>query len=643
MSLVNIYDMDNKSDNATGDDLHSKFKVGDILKWGRYDSITIEKIDTNNKRYDFNNNESKGGRGSMEIDTIDKDAILVQSSSSANEVKKVDVSPPPVSVKAIIQINENQEITVLDAIPNGKTLNTSSPYELLENRTESVFAVKITKKVKGTCTTGNDKIKCITSDNFDYELDLTTAESNTDTLLSEDFLGNVVDATGDDTATKSNAESNTVTGSATGSASSSNFKIEKITEENIKKYLDNIDTKNIASLLLTNEKVTIKILKDNINYIEMIVIISNTTTPEYYTNLFGDNNIIENCTKFIEKVKKLINEIIDNDETPEILLALLDILHIIDPENKENINKIDTMINKKLDAESASASASASASSYKKFDIKTIQYRNNMKATGYTPKIVERGASGNCFYYSVWGGLSDIEENEKEKIIDCLNQIAKDKFGKAEKFFDIADNEKFNMQIREIVSDYYLNTNDSTFYYFILDLWVNKSLEVSLGDYSHGIEAFLNAKIIESKTSSNDDFYTLDEFNKRVSLIIKTNGTFATQTEANIVKDILLHCNVVLDIFSPDSIIFKKDGTADTKLPSKVDDYHYIYVRHINGNHFQQVQTKDDSDENSFFNRKNPHADAPMWEFIQSTVGGSRKNLKRKSKKTKRKYYVYKK
>ena len=620
--------MANKSDNATGDDLHPKFKVGDILKWGRYDSITIEKIDTEKKQYDFDNN---GSKGSMDIYTIDKEA------------KKVEVSPPPVSVKAIIQINENQEITVLDAIPNGKTLNTSSPYELLENRTESVFAVKITKKVKGTCTPGNDKIKCITSDNFDYELDLTTAESNTDTLLSEDFLGNVVDATGDDTATKSNAESNTVTGSATGSASSSNFKIEKITEENIKKYLDNIDTKNIASLLLTNEKVTIKILKDNINYIEMIVIISNTTTPEYYTNLFGDNNIIENCTKFIEKVKKLINEIIDNDETPEILLALLDILHIIDPENKENINKIDTMINKKLDAESASASASASASSYKKFDIKTIQYRNNMKATGYTPKIVERGASGNCFYYSVWGGLSDIEENEKEKIIDCLNQIAKDKFGKAEKFFDIADNEKFNMQIREIVSDYYLNTNDSTFYYFILDLWVNKSLEVSLGDYSHGIEAFLNAKIIESKTSSNDDFYTLDEFNKRVSLIIKTNGTFATQTEANIVKDILLHCNVVLDIFSPDSIIFKKDGTADTKLPSKVDDYHYIYVRHINGNHFQQVQTKDDSAENSVFNRKNPHGDAPMWEFIQPTAGGSRKNRQRKSKKTKRKYYVYKK
>ena len=124
---------------------------------------------------------------------------------------KVDVSPAPVSVKAIIQIDENKEITVLDAIPDGKSLSTSSPYELLENRTASVFAVKITKKQKGDCTTGNDKIKCITSDDkFDYELDLTTAESNIDTLLSEDFLGNVESATG------SNTES--ATGSATGSA-----------------------------------------------------------------------------------------------------------------------------------------------------------------------------------------------------------------------------------------------------------------------------------------------------------------------------------------------------------------------------------------------------------------------------------------
>ena len=203
MSFVNIYDMANKSDNATGDDLHPKFKVGDILKWGRYDSITIEKIDTEKKQYDFDNN---GSKGSMDIYTINKEATLLKSSSSANEVKKVEVSPPPVSVKAIIQINENQEITVLDAIPNGKTLNTSSPYELLENRTESVFAVKITKKVKGTCTPGNDKIKCITSDNFDYELDLTTAESNIDTPLSEDFLGNVVAATATTSGAASGAD-----------------------------------------------------------------------------------------------------------------------------------------------------------------------------------------------------------------------------------------------------------------------------------------------------------------------------------------------------------------------------------------------------------------------------------------------------
>jgi hypothetical protein len=144
-------------------------------------------------------------------------------SNNANPDANPDANPPPVSVNAIIQINKNQEITVLDAIPNGKQLDTTmSPYELLENRTESVFAVKITKKVTGTCTPGNDKIKCITSDKFDYELDLTTAESNIETLLSEDFLGNVVAATATTSgasATTSGAASGADSGAASGAAS----------------------------------------------------------------------------------------------------------------------------------------------------------------------------------------------------------------------------------------------------------------------------------------------------------------------------------------------------------------------------------------------------------------------------------------
>ena len=91
------------------------------------------------------------------------------------------------TVYAIIQIDAAQKITVLDAIPDGQTLNTAvSPYDLLANKTESVFAVKIVKK--DNCSGANDQIKCISFDNSHYELDLTTAVAAVGKLLEQDFL-----------------------------------------------------------------------------------------------------------------------------------------------------------------------------------------------------------------------------------------------------------------------------------------------------------------------------------------------------------------------------------------------------------------------------------------------------------------------
>ena len=98
-------------------------------------------------------------------------------------------TPAVNAVYTIIQIDADKNIKVLDAIPDGQPLNKKqSPYDLLANKTESVFAVKIVKMNKDECKP-TDQIKCIDFESSRYEMDLTSAVSDEPTpLLNQEFL-----------------------------------------------------------------------------------------------------------------------------------------------------------------------------------------------------------------------------------------------------------------------------------------------------------------------------------------------------------------------------------------------------------------------------------------------------------------------
>lgn len=103
---------------------------------------------------------------------------------------------------AIIRINTNKEISVIDD-KSSEDFSKESPYALLSEKTPSVFAIKITKKNKNDCRQEANK-KCINNDMFDstYELDLTTivdkGDLNDNNLISEGFL-NAMGKPSDDT------------------------------------------------------------------------------------------------------------------------------------------------------------------------------------------------------------------------------------------------------------------------------------------------------------------------------------------------------------------------------------------------------------------------------------------------------------
>jgi|APSaa5957512535_1039671.scaffolds.fasta_scaffold85914_2 hypothetical protein len=59
-----------------------KFKVGDIIKWGQYEKITITQINLISQEYHF------GSRGTQKIENVDKTASFANQSKKSNKSNK---------------------------------------------------------------------------------------------------------------------------------------------------------------------------------------------------------------------------------------------------------------------------------------------------------------------------------------------------------------------------------------------------------------------------------------------------------------------------------------------------------------------------------------------------------------------------
>ena len=147
-----------------------------------------------------NNKKSAAANPANPADTTNADttnAVTTNADTTNADTTNADTTNADLAatadnaVYAIIKIDSEKKITVLDAMPDGQNLNTSvSPYDLLANKTESVFAVKIVKK--DNCDGATDQIKCISFGNSHYELDLSEKISDTqDNLLNSEFLSDI--------------------------------------------------------------------------------------------------------------------------------------------------------------------------------------------------------------------------------------------------------------------------------------------------------------------------------------------------------------------------------------------------------------------------------------------------------------------
>ena len=541
---------------------------------------------------------------------------------------------------AIIEIN-NGIISVTDKTDNLTTDKT--PRQCLTEGANCKFALQISKI---DCTTSNGM--CIEFEKSKYILHLDTKVLETifsGKLIDEDFLSPAAASaalgasTGSGASTASSSDAKTVipasdTTSATSAAASAAY-----TEDNVKQFLSIESNKNNFNNYLNSSD---KKFGENINYLKIAEsVVTNNIEIDNIDSKKCENLISEAATYALGILDKYTSGIETNNTQYSEILTAFEILNAVDPQStkaedkKEKINALNVEIKDKITKNITTDVIERS------IDSKRPSYESIPPLTGYTPVIVDQGGSGNCFYYSVWGGLTELGYEKYKKIIEELTIFAKTMKPASDVVFD-ENKENFNINIRKLLALCFLaDTNNTIYTNYTNNMWNNgkdgvDTLFEAVKDLAYGLRTIIQAKCKEYENDSNTKFFTPEEFKNILANNVSVNGVFATQIEVDMIKKVFSNCNVILDVYSPD-----KD--TGEKLPTAFDVFSYIYVRHTGGEHYQQIQTTTGETKDCIFTREKLDGDSPFWKYNSGSAGGSRKNRQQKSKKTKRNYYTYKK
>ena len=570
------------------------------------------------------------------------------------------VSPPPKPERdankkyAIIEIN-NGTISVTDKTDN-LTID-KTPSQCLKEGANCKFALQISKTA---CNTSNDM--CIDFENFKYMLHLNNIvpkETNfSGKLIDEEFLKPAASTASSDAKTVPNPASSAAStpasaastpasatsaaasaASATSAAASATSATTSgaYTPDNVKQFLSIESNKNNFNNYLNSSD---KKFGENINYLKIAEsVVTNNIEIDNIDSKKCENLISEAAAYALGILDKYTSGIETNNTQYSEILTAFEILNAVDPQStKANVNKdkINGEIKDKITKNIITDVIERS------IDSKGPSYESIPKLTGYTPVIVDQGGSGNCFYYSVWGGLTELGDEKYKKITEELTNFAKTMKLDSDVVFDNDnDKEKFNINIRKLLALCFLADTNNTFYTSYNNMWntgkdgVDTLIE-AVKDLAYGLRTIIQAKCEQYKKDSNTKFFTPEEFKNILANNVSVNGVFATQIEVDMIKKVFSNCNVILDVYSPD-----KD--TGEKLPTVFNDFSYIYVRHTGGEHYQQIQTTTGETKDCTFTRENLDGDSPFWKYNSGSAGGSRKNRQQKSKKTKRNYYTYKK
>jgi hypothetical protein len=598
-----------------------------------------------------------GATGDTSPAGSDVAATSAAASTTASGAASAAAPPKPARNVNIVKyaIIEIKDETI--SVTNDATgLNTEkTPRQCLTEGANCKFALQISKI---DCTTLNGI--CIEFEKSNYLLDLDIiVPKETDfsgKLIDEAFLvpAATTDTSSTSASTGTSASASTSPGASTGASSdapstaSAAATSGAYTPDNVKQFLSIESNKNNFNNYLNLDSSTDKKFGENINYLKIAKSVV-TNSIEIDTRDKCENLISEAAAYALNILDKYTSDIADNDTQYSEILTAFEILNAVDPLNennnaedkKEKINVLNGGIKDKINTKNIITDVNTIS-----IDSKGPAYESIPKLTGYTPVIVDQGGSGNCFYYSVWGGLIELGDEKYKKIIEDLTNFAKTLKSDSDVDFTdtFANKETFNINIRKLLALCFLAETNNTIYTSYNNMWntgqngVNTLLE-AIKDLAYGLRTLIQSKCKEYQENSGTKFFTPEEFKNILANNVIVNGVFATQIEVDMIKKVFSNCNVILDVYSPAaSIDYLKD-----KLPTVFNDFSYIYVRHTGGEHYQQIQTTTNETKDCTFTRENSNGESPFWKYNSVSTGGSRKNRQQKSKKTKRNYYTYKK
>ena len=236
---------------------------------------------------------------------------------------------------------------------------------------------------------------------------------------------------------------------------------------------------------------------------------------------------------------------------------------------------------------------------------------------GYRHTLTENLSNGDCFFSGIYRALQTWDAQQSGALLRVVHRCNG-------RFVINNGEDAFIQSARDILADKILGGALESIYNRLLEVFYNTPDDIPaiVSDYQSYFQQIILNRLSPTLNPSGD-FYTPEEFYALVANEIRKSGTWVSELEVTLFKEILNECRILLDWYSDISPV-------PTLLPKMYNDMFVINLHVIRGRHYQHYVLS--GSPRNIRLRRLDHSFAAA----SPTAGGRRKMKTRKQKSKKR-------
>lgn len=196
---------------------------------------------------------------------------------------------------------------------------------------------------------------------------------------------------------------------------------------------------------------------------------------------------------------------------------------------------------------------------------------------GYDYKLKDNLRNGDCFFSAIYQSLVKWDAQKSGALLKVIHACD-------QRFIVDKGEGVFITSARNILADQILAGGLEPIYNRYLELFITspQNIRMVIQDYQAYFQRILLDKLNKQK-NPNQNFYSLDEFSRLIAGEIRKPGTWVSELEVNLFREILKPCKIILDWYSDTSVM-------PALLPKMHDTYFILNLYVIRGVHWQHYE-----------------------------------------------------